>query len=325
MMKAAMRDRFGPPDAIQVRDVDIPGIDPGEVLVRVRAVSLNRAEWYSLTGTPYIGRPDMGMRRPKSPMLGVDFAGTVEAVAGDRDDFQVGDEVFGGASGTLAEYVVARKSVALKPENSSFAEAASLGTAAITALQGLRDHGQVQSGEAVLINGASGGVGTFAVQIAKAMGSDVTAVCSTRHVGLVSGLGADRVIDYTKSDFADTDHRYGLILDVAGGRKWSAYRRVLADEGRVILIGAPTGSRLLGPLSHIIQMRLGSAVSRRSAKFFVAKFKRPDLETLARMVGTGELKPVIDREFDLDQVADAFRYLGEGHAMGKIVVEMGSS
>jgi NADPH:quinone reductase-like Zn-dependent oxidoreductase len=322
-MRAAIRDRFGPPDVIEVREVEVPVMADDQLLVRVHAASINPAEWYSLTGTPYVGRPDMGIRRPKHPVLGVDFAGTVEAVGRDRDDFDVGDEVFGGASGALAEYVVVNKSVALNPDNAGFAEAASLGTAAVTALQGLRDHGRVQPGEEVLINGASGGVGTFAVQIAKTMRADITAVCSSRHVELVSNLGADRVIDYTKSDFADTDRRFRLILDVAGGRKWSAYRGVLHEEGRVVVIGAPRGSRLLGPLSHIIKVRVGGALSRRDTKFFVAKFNRSDLETLARMVKAGELSPVIDREYGLDQVADAFRYLGEGHAKGKIVVTMG--
>ena len=222
-MKAAVRDRYGPPEVVELREIDTPAPADDEVLVHVRAASVNPADWYETTGTPYVGRVPMGLRKPKQRVLGVDFAGTVEAVGRDVTQFRPGDEVFGGRSGAFAEYVCVgeERAVVPKPAGVTFEQAAAVPVAGLTALQGLRDKGRIQSGQQVLINGASGGVGTFAVQIAKAFGAEVTGVCSTRNVDLVRSLGADHVVDYSREDFTRSDRRYDLMLDVAGSRPWS--------------------------------------------------------------------------------------------------------
>ncbi len=233
-MKAAVRERFGSPEAVvEIREIEKPVPADDEVLVRVRAASLNMADWYDVTGRPYVGRVQMGLRKPKSERLGVDYAGTVEAVGKDVTQFRPGDDVFGGRNGAYAEYVCAREDRAIvpKPADVSFEEAAAVPVAALTALQGLRDRGQLEPGQKVLINGASGGVGTYAVQIAKALGGEVTAVCSTGNVEIARSLGADHVIDYTREDFTRSDRRYDLMLDVAGSRSWSACKRVLNPTG----------------------------------------------------------------------------------------------
>jgi NADPH:quinone reductase-like Zn-dependent oxidoreductase len=321
-MKAVVRNRYGSTDVLELQEVDRPELADDGVLVRVRAASINPADWYGMTGTPYIGRPSMGLRKPKQHVLGVDFAGTVEAVGKDITQFRPGDEVFGGRSGALAEYVSVRVGVAPKPANLTFEEAAAVPVAALTALQGLRDKGQVQPGQKVLINGASGGVGTFAVQIAKALGADVTGVCSTRNVEIARSIGADRVIDYTREDFTRSDRRYDLMLDIAGSRSWRECRRVLEPDATLVIVGAPKGTRLLGPLSHIIKVRLAAVRSSRKVMFFLAKFNKPDLAVLGELLESGKVTPVIDRRYELSEVADAFRYLEEGHAQGKIVVTM---
>jgi NADPH:quinone reductase-like Zn-dependent oxidoreductase len=265
----------------------------------------------------------MGLRKPKSRLLGGDFAGTVEAVGRDVTDVRPGDEVFGAKGGALAEYVCARaRSVALKPARLTFEEAAAVPTSAITALQGLRDKGQIQPGQKVLINGASGGVGTFAVQIAKALGAEVTGVCSTRNFYIVRSIGADHVVDYTREDFTRGDRRYDLLFDVAGSRSWSECRRVLNPQAIVVLVGGPKSNRLIGPLSHVLKMRLGSLRSSQKAAFFVAKFSKADMEVLRELMEVGKVAPVIDRRYELSEVADALRYLGEGHAQGKIVINV---
>jgi NADPH:quinone reductase-like Zn-dependent oxidoreductase len=319
-MKAAVRNRFGSPDVIEVREVDSPELTDDGLLVRVRAASINRSDWYALTGTPWIGRPDMGWRMPKRPILGDNFAGTVEAVGSAVTEFQPGDAVLGGKGGALAEYLVVRESFARKPPNVTFEEAAAVPTAAITALQGLRDKGQLQAGQRVLVNGASGGVGSFAVQIAKALGGEVTAVCSTHNVEVAQQSGADHVIDYTQHDFTRSGQRYDLLLDVAGSRPWSAYRRVLAADGTLVIIGGPKDNRLLGPLSHVINVHVAALRSSQKVVFFVANFNTPDMEFLGELLETGKIKPVIDRRYQLDEAAEAFRYLGEGHARGKIII-----
>jgi NADPH:quinone reductase-like Zn-dependent oxidoreductase len=261
----------------------------------------------------------MGFRKPKSRLVGTDFAGTVEAVGSEVTEFRPGDEVFGGRTGAFAEYVCARF-VALKPEHLSFEEAAAVPVAALTALQGLRDKGKIEPGQKVLINGASGGVGTFAVQIAKALGAEVTAVCSTRNVDLVRSLGADHVIDYSREDFTRRDERYDLMFDNAGSKSWSDCKRVLARNATVVLVGGQMGNRLFGPLGHVIKMRLASLGSGRKATFFVAKFNKDDMQVLRELLEAGTLKPVIDRRYELSEIADAFRYMGEGHARGKVVI-----
>jgi NADPH:quinone reductase-like Zn-dependent oxidoreductase len=319
-MKAIIHDRYGSPDVLELQEIEKPDLADDGVLVRVRAASINPADWYGMMGRPSLFRAQMGLFKPKERTLGVDFAGTVEAVGKDITELRLGDEVFGGRSGALAEYVCVRDAVAKKPANVTFEQAGGVGVAGLTALQGLRDKGNLQLGQKVLINGASGGVGTFAVQIAKALGGEVTGVCSTRNVELVRSLGADHVIDYTQEDFTLGERRYDLVLDVAGSRSWSELKRVLEPKATVVIVGAPKGSRLLGPLSHIIRMRLASLRGSQRAVFFVAKFNKADLVVLQELLEAGKVAPVIDRSYALSETADAFRYLGEGHAQGKIVI-----
>ena len=320
-MRAIVGDRYGSPDVLELREIDKPDPTDDEVLVRVRAASLNPADWYGVTGRPYVARALMGLRKPKSNSVGADIAGTVEAVGKNVTQFRPGDEVF-GRSKAFAEYVCVGEAVAPKPANLTFEEAASVPVAGITALQGLRDKGQLQPGQKVLINGASGGVGTFAVQIAKALGADVTGVCSTRNVDLVRSLGADHVIDYTEEDFTRSDRRYDLLLDVAGSRSWRACRRVLKPQATLVIVGAPKGSRLLGPLGHIASVRLAALRSSRTVVFFIAKLNKADLEVLRALLEAGKVTPVVDKRYELSETADAFRYLGDGHARGKIVVTL---
>jgi NADPH:quinone reductase-like Zn-dependent oxidoreductase len=319
-MKALVHDRFGPPEVLRVDEVDRPVPKDDEVLVRVRASSVNPADWYGVMGRPYVGRMQMGLRKPKQRGAGIDFAGTVEEVGAEITDFRPGDEVFGARSGSLAEYVCVRDGVARKPANLTFEQAAAVPVAAITALQGLRDKGKVEPGHKVLINGASGGVGTFAVQIAKALGAEVTGVCSTGNVDTVRSLGADHVVDYTREDFTRSGRRYDLLLDVAGSRSWAECKRVLAPQATMVIIGAPKGSRALGPLSHILEAKLASLPSSQKVTFFLAKLNKEDLGALRELLETGKVTPVVDRQYTLNEAPDALRYLGEGHARGKIVV-----
>jgi NADPH:quinone reductase-like Zn-dependent oxidoreductase len=319
-MKAIVRDTYGSPEILELAEVEKPELPDDRVLVRVHAASVARGDWYALIGI-YVGRAEMGLRRPKSRLMGGDFAGTIEAVGKDVTDFQPGDEVFGARSGALAEYVAARTTaVALKPADVTFEEAAAVATSAITALQGLRDKGQLQPGQKVLINGASGGVGTFAVQIAKALGAEVTAVCSTRNVDLVRSLGADHVIDYTRDDFTRSDAQYDLMFDNAGSRSWRECKRVLKPRARVVLVGGQMGGPVMGPMGHVLSSKLASMFGARKAVFFVAKFNSDDMQTLRELLEAGKVKPVVDRRYPLSEVADAFRYLGEGHARGKVVI-----
>ena len=319
-MKAVVHDRFGPADVLRVAETERPGLVDDGVLVRVRAASVNPADWYGMAGRPYVGRVSTGLRSPRQPVLGVDFAGTAEAVGKDVEGIRPGDEVYGGRSGSLAEYVCVRMGVALKPSNLSFEQAAAVPVAAVTALQALRDNGGVEAGQRVLVNGASGGVGTFAVQLAKALGAEVTGVCSTDKVELVRSLGADQVVDYTEDDFSRDGERYDLILDIAGSRPWSAYKRVLNPEGTLVIVGGSKENRLLGPLGHVIKIRLASVPGSRRTTFFIAKITRPDLELIRDLIEAGKVKPVVERTYALSDVADAFSYLGEGHAHGKLVV-----
>jgi len=321
-MKAVVRDTYGAAGVV-LEEVEKPAPADDTVLVRVHAASLNRLDWYTASGTPYIGRPSMGMFKPKQRALGVDFAGTVEAVGKDVTDFHVGDEVFGGRTGAFAEYVAVRDAVARKPANATFEQAAALPVAGLTALQGLRDKGNVQPGQKVLVNGASGGVGTFAVQVAKALGAEVTAVCSTRNVELVRSLGADRVVDYTREDFTRSGERYDVIFDNAGTRSWRACTRVLSPEGTIVLVGGPK-TRVIGPLGHVARMVLRSRLSRRKAVFFISKLDRADLATLSDMVESGKVTPVVEKTYDLSEIGDALRYMGEGHPQGKVVLTLGA-
>jgi NADPH:quinone reductase-like Zn-dependent oxidoreductase len=290
------------------------------VLVRVRATSLNAVAWYGFSGRPYIARPLLGLRRPKSSELGGDFAGVVDAIDNGVDDFTRGDEVFGSQSGAFAEYIVARKAVERKPANLSFEEAAAVPIAGLTALQGLRDDARTQPGQRVLVNGASGGVGIFAVQIAKVLGAEVHAVCSTGNVRQARELGADRVFDYTREDFTRSDVRYDVLFDNAGNRSWASMRRVVARDGMVVLVGGPRRRRLLGPLGHTARVKLASTVGPRKTVFFIAKPNRDDLATLRDLIEGGQVRPVIEQRYELAQIGDAIHTLSDGHARAKRVV-----
>jgi NADPH:quinone reductase-like Zn-dependent oxidoreductase len=318
MMKALVRRRYGGPGVVRVEEVERPALEDDRVLVRVHASSLNKADWFQLRGWPRLLRPVTrdGLVRPKSALFGTDFAGVVEAVGKDVTDLAPGDEVFGGRNGAFAEYVSATN-VVRKPANVTFEEASTMGIAGLTALQAVRDRGEVQPGERVLVNGASGGVGTLTLQIAKAFGAHVTAVCSTRNVEQARALGADRVLDYTREDFTREQQRYDVILDVAGGHSWRAMRGALEPDGRFVLVGAH-GSRNV--LRHLAAVWLASRFSKQTAKFFVTQFNKPDLQTLADLLESGKLKPAIDRTYELSEAQDALRTFGEGHVRGKLVL-----
>jgi NADPH:quinone reductase-like Zn-dependent oxidoreductase len=318
MMKALVRHRYGGPDVARVEDVEQPALADDRVLVRIRASSINKTDWHQLRGWPRLLRPvtRRGAFRPKSPLLGTDFAGVVDAVGKDVTGLSPGDEVFGGRDGAFAEYVAA-KTLARKPANVSFEDAAAVPVAGLTALQGLRDKGELAAGERVLISGASGGVGTFAIQIAKALGAEVTAVVSTRNVEQARVLGADHVVDRTREDFTRSGERYDLILDVAGGHSWRALTRALTPTGRVVLAGAHGSRRQLG---HLAAMRIASFGSKHKLSFFVAQFGNPDLQVLGEMLERGDLKPAIDATYDLADGQEALREFGKGHVRGKLVL-----
>ena len=323
-MKAIVHERYGMPDVLELRDIDVPVIADDQVLLRVHAASLNPAEWYGVTGPFFVRLFGSGLRKPKSTKVGADVAGVVEVVGKDVTEFQPGDEVFGTAAGSWAEYAPAREvRLVPKPANVSFEEAAAVPIAAITALQALRDKGGVQPGQKVLINGASGGVGTFAVQIAKALGADVTAVCSTRNVDLVRSLGADRVVDYSQEDFTQRSERHELMIDIAGSQPFRKFKRVLTPGATVVVVGAKFPSNGgIGPLSHVLGTRLAALGRSQTVKFFIAKINKDDLELMRELMETGKVKPVVDRRFELSETADALSYLGEGHARGKVIISM---
>jgi NADPH:quinone reductase-like Zn-dependent oxidoreductase len=325
-MKAIVRSRYGSPDVLEVNKVDKPTPTDGQVLVKVHAASLNVADHYQLRSRPLFIRilSGTGLLRPKDPRLGADLAGRVDAVGRTVTRFQVGDEVFGTAVGALAEYACAREDrLAPKPANLSFEACAAVPIAALTALQALRDQGLIQPGQQVLIQGASGGVGTFAVQIAKAFGAEVTAVCSPRHVDEARAMGADHVIDYTQDDFTKRSRtkrqRYDLIVGVNGYHPLSDYRRALRPKGTYVMVGA--SARLFHALFQV--MVLGQALSwlrRKKTRFFIASITLQDLEVMKDLLEAGKVVPVIDRVFPLAETAEAFRYLEEGHANGKVVI-----
>jgi NADPH:quinone reductase-like Zn-dependent oxidoreductase len=315
-MKALVVERYG---RIAERDLPTPTPSTGEVLVRVHASSVNALEWYTLTGRPWLARPLMGFVRPRSHEFGTDFAGVVEAVGDGVTGLAPGDEVYGSRHGALAEYVVAT-AVERKPANLSFEEAAAVPVAAYSALQALRDHADVQPGRKVLVNGAGGGVGTFAVQIATALGAEVHAVCSGRNAAQSEALGATRVFDYERDDFARSGERYDVVLDVAGNRSWRSLRRVLAHEGLVVVVGGPRRRRLTGPLGHIARILLAAKLDRRRATFFIAKPNRDDLVALRELIEAGRVRPVIERRYALAEIDEAMRVIADGHARGKHIV-----
>jgi NADPH:quinone reductase-like Zn-dependent oxidoreductase len=293
-----------------------------EVLVRVRAASANPLDWFAFNGTPYVARPGFGLKKPDSARLGADLAGVVEAVGRQVTGFQPGDEVFGAGTGSFAELATVGKTGALsaKPASLTFEQAAAVPVAGLTALQGLRDKGGIQPGQQVLINGASGGVGTFAVQIAKTFDTQVTAVCSTGNVEAVRALGADRVVDYTREDFTRDSGRYDLMLDVAGSRPWSETKRALRPDATVVIVGGPKTNPWLGPLGHIIGMSLASLPTRQKTTFFISKADSDDLATLTDLIDSGKVTPVVEQTYPLSRVAEAMGYLGTGHARGKLVI-----
>jgi len=310
---------------LKLENIEKPVPNDDQLLVKVRAASVNPYDWHFIEGTPKIIRlMGVGLRKPKDTRVGVDFAGTVEAVGKNVTQFKPGDEVFGGRGGAFAEYVCPRatRAVALKPANVTFEQAASVNIAGITALQALRDKGKVQPGQKVLINGASGGVGTFAVQIAKSFGADVTGVCSTRNVDLVKSLGADHVIDYTKEDFTKSAERYDVMLDNVGNRTLSECKSVLTPKGKYVLIGGGGASEqgLLGGLGKALWAMLFSKFVNQQMGMMMADANQKDLSVLADMMQAGTIKPVIDRTYKLDQLPDAIRYLEEGHARGKVII-----
>jgi len=320
-MKAIVFERYGTPaNALDLRKVAVPAIEEHQVLLRVRASSVNPMEWYTVTGL-LLGRPQNGLRKPKRTALGADVAGVVEAVGSDVKELQPGDEVFGTCGAAWAEYAPAREArLVPKPTSLSFEEAAAVPVAGLTAVQALRDKGRVQAGEKVLVNGASGGVGTFTVQLAKWFGAEVTAVCHTRNVELVQSLGADHVVDYVREDFTRGDERYDLMIDIAGSRSFLESRRVLKPDARVVVVGAPRAGRVLGPLAHTIGMRVLSMGRSQPVTFFISKITQEDLLFLQGLLAEGDVTPVIDRRYELSQLPDALAYLGEGHARAKVVV-----
>lgn len=319
-MKAVVHERYGRPDVLELRDVDRPAIEDHQVLVRVHAASVNPVEWYGVTG-PLFGRMGNGWRKPKNTSVGADLAGRVEAVGRDVEEFRPGDEVFGTGTGSWAEFAAARETrLVRKPANVSFEDAAAAPIAALTALQALRNHGEVEPGQKVLINGASGGVGTYAVQLAKWLEADVTAVCSTSKVELARSLGADRVVDYTQDDFTEVPERHDLMLDIAGTRSFLDYRRALTSDATVVQIGGRMTYRGLGPLPHMAGTMLKAKGRSQRVKFFVAKIEKDDLALLAELLEAGTVKSVIDRRYELSGAAEALAYLGEGHARGKVVI-----
>ena len=310
---------------LKLEDIEKPTPNDDQILVKVRAASVNPYDWHFIEGTPKIMRMmGVGLRKPKDTRLGVDFAGTVEAVGKNVKQFKPGDDVFGGRGGAFAEYVCRRAegAVALKPANITFEQAASVNIAGITALQAIRDKGKVQAGQKVLINGASGGVGTFAVQIAKSFGADVTGVCSTRNVDLVRSLGADHVIDYTKEDFAKGAERYDVILDNVPNHSLSECRNILKPKGKYVMIGGggPNDSRWVGPFGRVIHALLVSPFISQEMGMMMADANQKDLTVLADLMQSGKMKPVIDRTYKLSEVPAAIAYLEEGHARGKVVI-----
>jgi NADPH:quinone reductase-like Zn-dependent oxidoreductase len=326
-MKAVVYHEYGSPDVLRLEEVEKPAPNDNQLLIKVSAVSVNPLDWHFMEGTPYIMRAmGVGLLKPTVERLGVDYAGTVEAIGKNVTQFKPGDEVFGGKNGAFAEYicVLADRAVVLKPANITFEQAASVPIAAITALQGLRDDGKVQPGQKVLINGASGGVGTFAVQIAKSLGAEVTGVCSTRNVDMVRSLGADHVIDYIKEDFTKSGQRYDVILDNVGTQPLLGFTRVLNPKGKYVLIGGggPNDAGWVGPLARPIKaMMLSPFVTQQMGMMF-ADLNKKDLTVLADLMQSGKVTPVIDRTYPLSQISDALRYLEQGHARGKVAITL---
>jgi len=322
-MKAIVHHEYGSPDVLELQEVAKPIVKDDDMLVRVHAASVNPLDWHFVRGTPYLVRMQAGLSRPKNHIPGVDVAGQVEEVGRNVTKFQPGDEVFGGSGGSFAEYVcVSEGRVVLKPANVTFEQAAAVPIAALTALQGLRDKGGIRQGHKVLINGASGGVGTFAVQIANSFGAEVTGVCSTRNVDMVRSIGADQVIDYAQESFTEGGRRYDLILDMVGNRSMSECRRTLNPEGTYVSVGAAQMGDWVGPLTAALKVLVGSLLGSQKMVPMLTKQTNEDLVVLQELLESGEMTPVIDRQYELSEVPQAIRYLEEGHAQGKVVITM---
>jgi NADPH:quinone reductase-like Zn-dependent oxidoreductase len=321
-MRAIVQRCYGPPEVLALEQVAKPVPGSNEVLVKVHAASVNPADWHGMRGEPYVMRLSAGFGAPEDQRFGTDFAGVVEAVGSEVSNYEVGDAVFGARHGALAEYVLVRadRALAPKPDGVSFDEAAAVPVAAVTALQALRDQGAVQAGQKVLINGASGGVGTFAVQLARHFGAEVTGVCSTRNVELVEGLGAAHVIDYTREDFTQGAERYDLVVDLVGNRSLSDITRVLAPQGKLLIVGGPKNDPWIGPLSRPIAAAFLSPFVDQDLRFFIAQIGPADLAFLAGLMRDGKLRSVIDRRYAFEATRDAMTHLQTGRARGKIIV-----
>jgi NADPH:quinone reductase-like Zn-dependent oxidoreductase len=325
-MKAIVQDGYGPPESLELREIEKPRVEDDDVLVRVRAASVNPFDWHVIRGEPYLVKVMGGFRAPNGQIPGIDVAGEVEEVGTNVSALRPGDAVFGRADGSLAEYVCSSEDkLAPKPAELSWEQAAAIPVAGSTAMQALRNHGGLQPGQSVLVNGAAGGVGTFAVQIAKELGANVTGVCSTSNLELVSGIGADRVVDYTAEDFTRNGRRYDLVLNICGSRSIADLRRALASEGALVLVGSGTGRNekgdgLLGPAATMLRGRVVSLFTRERIRMFMTQGSKEDLVFLNELVVAGKLTPVIDRSYPLAEAAEAIRYLETGHARGKVIV-----
>ena len=318
-MKAILKDRYGSPEVLRLGEVDKPTLSSDQaILVRVRATSLNAHDWHMLRGKPYLARLSEGFRAPKERQLGLDVAGIAEQVGPEVSDVEVGDAVYGSRYGAFAEYVSSRNMVPM-PAGLTFEQAAAVPTAGMTALQGLRDKGALETGERVLVNGAGGGVGSFAVQIAKALGGEVTAVTSAKNVEMVRSIGADEVVDYTTDDFTRSASRYDLILDVGGNARLSAMRRILTAKGRIVMV-APHPGQWIGPIARIAGAVITTRLGSRPAVAYLAGVNREDLLTLKGLIESGAVRPVIDRTYRFDQIPEGISYVESGAAAGKVVV-----
>jgi NADPH:quinone reductase-like Zn-dependent oxidoreductase len=320
-MRAIVYHEYGPPQVLGLEEVDKPMVGDDEVLIRVRAASVNPYEWHFMRGEPYLARLSMGLS-PKTGRLGVDVAGTVDTVGSNVTELQPGDEVFGTCAGAFAEYAVGKESsLVSKPANVTFEQAGAAGIAAFTAIQGLRDWGRVQAGQRVLINGAAGGVGTFAVQLAKVWGAEVTGVCSTRNVDMVRSIGADHVIDYTRDDFTRGGRRYDLMLDLIGNHSLARCRRALTPEGTFVMLGGQRG-RWIRPMDRVLETLVLSPFVSQRMVLGTAVWSKVDLVLMQELMGSGKVTTVIDRIYPLRQVPEAIAYLEEGHARGKVVISV---
>jgi len=323
-MTAIVQDEYGtaPEEVLRLAEISRPAIAADEVLVRVHAASVDRGTWHLMTGLPYpIRLAGFGLRRPKAPNPGRSLAGTVESAGQEVTGFEPGDEVYGTCDGSFAPYVRARAArLAPKPANLSFEQAAAVPVSALTALQAVRDHAKVQPGQRVLIIGASGGVGTFAVQIAKAFGAEVTGVCSTAKTDLVRSIGADHVVDYTREDFADGEHRYDVILDIGGNSRLSHLRRALTDHGRLVMVGGETGGRWLGGMDRMLRAILLFRLVSQELSTFIASENSADLGVLRDLIESGKIAPAVDWTYPLRETPAAIRHFQEGRARGKVVI-----